>query len=85
MAEPMKIKVVLFALAKQIAGSNSVDIELSRPATIADLKHSLAEKLPALKDIISRSAFAVDHEYAVDSMELHGGMEIGLIPPVSGG
>lgn len=81
----MKITVKLFAAAKEAVGSDSLEIELPQPGTIATLKSVLTANYPELSETISRSAFAVDHEYAVDATELNENMEVGLIPPVSGG
>ncbi|MFK7769953.1 MAG: MoaD/ThiS family protein [Mariniblastus sp.] len=85
MPESLKVKIKLFAAAKDAIGSDSVDVELTQPATIADLKTALTQQYPAIKEMTSRSAFAVDQEFAIDSTLLNEAMEIGLIPPVSGG
>jgi molybdopterin converting factor small subunit len=34
---------------------------------------------------MSTSVFSVDHEYANDDLKLRDGVEVALIPPVSGG
>lgn len=81
----MKIQVVMFAVAKDMIGEKSVEVELSDSATIKDLKQALVERYPMLKDIVKRSAISLDHEYAVDDSTLTKDAEIALIPPVSGG
>lgn len=81
----MIIKVNLFAAAKDMIGSETVEIVLQDAATVGELKQTLVEKHPSMMDIIEKSAFAVDKEYANDSKPLYHGAEVGLIPPVSGG
>lgn len=81
----MIVKVNLFAAAKDMVGSENVEVELDDAATLRELKQMLAERHPDMMDIIDKSAFAVDQEYANDSRALYHGAEVGLIPPVSGG
>ena len=42
----MKISIVLFASARELVGSNSVELNLSEPATVCDLRNALVESLP---------------------------------------
>jgi molybdopterin converting factor subunit 1 len=81
----MIVKVHFFASAKDVAGSDVLDINLDEKATVGDLKKSLVERFPELESIVQRSAFSVDQEYSNEQSELHDGAEVGLIPPVSGG
>jgi molybdopterin converting factor subunit 1 len=79
------VKVRLFAVARQKAGRSEVTVELTEPATVGDLRRSLASAWPELAPILGRVMIAVDAEYADDSHSLHPGSELALIPPVSGG
>ena len=81
----MKIKVALFASAREILGQNEIELELSEPATVADLKRKLVERFPEANDLVVRSAVSVDHEFAMEATGLDRDSEIALIPPVSGG
>jgi molybdopterin converting factor subunit 1 len=81
----MIVTVRLFARAKDLAGSDSVTVELPAGARVADLRKSLEEKIPALAVLLKRSAVAVDSEFAGDEMILSQGARIALLPPVSGG
>ncbi len=81
----MKIKIALFASARELVGSNSVELVLANPATVADLRNALVDSHPGLSNLISSSSFSVDHEYAGDEHVIDDGSEIGMIPPVSGG
>ena len=81
----MKVKVRLFAAARELAGSDQVELEIPAQATLADLRQAIAKECPALQKILAHTLWAVDAEYAGDSMIINQGSEIALIPPVSGG
>ncbi len=81
----MKVHVRLFALARQRAGRPEVVVELPEPATVADLKRSLAEAIPELAPLASSLMIAVDSEYAGDDQLVGPESEVAVIPPVSGG
>lgn len=81
----MTVRVLLFAVAREIAGSISVELDAPQAATVADVKDLLAEQCPELRDILARSAVAVDGRYATPSQPVDPGVEVALIPPVSGG
>ena len=81
----MKIQVKLFAVARDRAGANAVDVELSSPATIGELRTALAQQYPRLADIISHVRFALNDDYATDATAIDSHAEIAIIPPVSGG
>ena len=81
----MKISVALFASARELVGSNSIDLILNPAATVGELRHRLIEKHPELANLIARSLFSVDHEFANDDLKLSEDTEVAMIPPVSGG
>ena len=81
----VKITVRLFAVARDLAGSNAVEIEVEENATISDLRAALIEAVPALSDIAEHMMFSVNSEYAGDHTTITADSDIGCIPPVSGG
>ncbi len=81
----MTCKVRLFARARELAGTESVFMELPDGATVAELRRKLAEEHPHLANLAARSAFAVDDEFAEETTKLTPDDEIALLPPVSGG
>jgi len=81
----MIVKLLLFAEAKEIVGSESVELTLDDSATVGQLKQAVVELHPGLKKLIEESSISVDRKYAQDDQPLRNGAEIGLIPPVSGG
>lgn len=81
----MKLSVFLFAALREGAGRDSIVVELPQAGTVADLRQRIAEALPTLASLLSRSALAVNHQYADETQILNERDEIAVIPPVSGG
>jgi molybdopterin converting factor subunit 1 len=81
----MRLKVKLFAVARQRAGRACVEVELPAAATVGQLRASLIEQHPPLAPILAHVRFAVNSEYAADSLAIPAAAEVALIPPVSGG
>jgi molybdopterin converting factor subunit 1 len=81
----MTITVMLFASARELAGSASVELELPDRATVADAKHNLGKLFPQIAGLLSRSAIARNQDYATDADTISPSDELAVIPPVSGG
>ena len=81
----MMVKVALFASARDIVGTDILEMNVDEAATVGDVKYELAQQYPELVAVMERSMWSVDHEYVDDATTLHESAEIGLIPPVSGG
>jgi molybdopterin converting factor subunit 1 len=81
----MTVRVRLFARARDLAGTDAVDVELPAGGTVADLRLQLGEKCPALRALLARSAVAVNEEFAGDDIVISAAAEVALLPPVSGG
>jgi molybdopterin converting factor subunit 1 len=81
----MTITVQLFAVAKQAAGADRVDLQLPEGRTVADVRKALIERLPSLAGTEKHLKFAVGAEYASDATVVRPGDEVACIPPVSGG
>ena len=47
----MNVRVLLFAVAREIAGTTVVELDAPQPATVADIKDLLAKQCPELGDI----------------------------------
>ncbi|MFL5891507.1 MAG: molybdenum cofactor biosynthesis protein [Solirubrobacterales bacterium] len=86
MARSMTVRVRLFAVLRQRAGRESVDVELEEGATVADALTALAGE-PGLADVLSRVPvqMAVNRDYAKAETVLSPDDELALVPPVSGG
>jgi len=77
--------VLLFAAARDLAGADSVMVELPPGSTIAELRSNLARRIPAISGLLTKSAIAVNHDFAEDDRVLQPNDELAVIPPVSGG
>lgn len=81
----MKLSVLLFAAAREIAGVESVELELSESATIADARIALLRSAPKLAMRTGTLLWAVNNEFAADDRALNRTDVIACFPPVSGG
>jgi molybdopterin synthase catalytic subunit len=81
----MVVTVRLFARARDLAGTAAVTVDLPDGATAGDLRRRLADEFPRLQAVLSRSALAVNDEFAADDWPLPAQAEVALLPPVSGG
>ncbi|PQO42326.1 MoaD/ThiS family protein [Blastopirellula marina] len=81
----MNVCIKLFALTRDLAGTDEVSLELDAPVTIAAVRSALGEAVPALQPVLPSCAFAVDNEYAGNTAEIEPGAEVACLPPVSGG
>jgi molybdopterin converting factor subunit 1 len=81
----MKLRVKLFAVARQRAGCETIDVELPEPASVRHLRGAIAEQYPPLADVLRHVRFAVNSDYASDATTLPAAAEVAMIPPVSGG
>ncbi|MCW3034267.1 MAG: MoaE-MoaD fusion protein [Solirubrobacteraceae bacterium] len=84
--EPITVTVRLFAMLRERAGTNELELRLEPGATVEDALGRLAEER-ALGELLARLPIrtAVNREYADTETVLSTGDELALIPPVSGG
>ena len=82
----MTVRVRLFAILRERAGRDEVELELEDGATVAEAIAAVGE-LPGLGDVVGRLPvrMAVNRDYADEATTLAAGDELALIPPVSGG
>ena len=81
----MKVQVRLFAVARQAAGRDSVELDFPGEATIGQLRGQLAAQIPQLAGLMGQMTFAIGARYAADETVIPVGAEVACIPPVSGG
>jgi len=77
--------VLLFAALRERAGAPFVQVELTAPATVADLLDALARQIPRIASALPHCRVAVAQEFVDLAHRISTGVEIALIPPVSGG
>jgi molybdopterin converting factor subunit 1 len=81
----VNVEVKLFAVAKQLAGSETVTVSVPNHATVRELRDALGQQYTELRDITHRAMIAIDAEYVNNDAIVPKDSEIALIPPVSGG
>ncbi|MGH7177312.1 MAG: molybdopterin converting factor subunit 1 [Tepidisphaeraceae bacterium] len=81
----MRINVKLFAALRDRAGTSEIVLELPIGASASAGMEAVVARHPAMRDLASRVAVAINREYAGRDTILHDGDELALIPPVSGG
>ncbi len=80
-----KVKVLLFATLRQLAGTKAIEVEIPEGTDVRALKEQLSREHPALKESLTRVLVAINREYAFDDAIVPANSEVGLFPPVSGG
>ncbi len=81
----MKLSIRLFAVARELAGCDAVEVEVPEGSTIRQVRQRLAEARPALAAVLPHVLFAIGSQYAADNAVVPAGSEVACIPPVSGG
>jgi len=79
------VRVRLFALARQLAGCDVLEVPIPEPGTVGDVREALGQACPGLAGIVERVMIAVDSEYADNATPVTARSEVACIPPVSGG
>jgi molybdopterin synthase catalytic subunit len=82
----MIVSVRLFAMLREAAGRDALELELPDGATVGELLAEVGRR-DGLADVATRMTVvaAVNREYADASQPLRPGDQVALIPPVSGG
>lgn len=81
----MRVRVVAFATAAEALGGAERQVELASGASLADLRTVLERDHPGIAPLWPRLALAVDGRLAPADAVLAEGVEVALLPPVSGG
>ena len=81
----MKVRLLAFATAGDALGATELEMELPEGSRVADLRARLDRDHPALGPLWPRIAVAVDGRIAGPDALLSDGVEVALLPPVSGG
>ena len=81
----MKIHLLAFASAGDALGTTETELEMPDGSRVADLRERLDRDHPSLIPLWPRMAIAVDGRVASIDVELKDGVEVALLPPVSGG
>lgn len=80
----MKVKVLFFALGRELVGAEELEMELPEGATAGMLIARINEEYPRFRELPSYMV-AVNMAFAETGTVLNPGDEVAIIPPVSGG
>jgi molybdopterin synthase catalytic subunit len=84
-AAPIRVRIRLFAIQRELAGAREVHVDLAPGATIESAWTALVERSPVLAPGRPSVRFARNGAYAAADEPLEDGDEVAMIPPVSGG
>src|ERR1700754_4682196 len=85
MTDKIKITILLFVQAREMAGAASLAMQVAPPATVASVFARLTAELPKLAAMERSLLFAVNETYAGREQPLNDGDQLAVLPPVSGG
>lgn len=80
-----RVKVHLFAAARDLIGQETVEITIPYGAIVFDARNSLVRAYPALEKLADYLHFVVGNEYARDADKIPDDCDLSVFPPVSGG
>lgn len=81
----MKVRLLFFAVLRDIAGTDVRELVLSDGTTARDVWQSLRAEFAKLADYAQPPMIAVNESYAEPETILRDGDELAFIPPVAGG
>jgi len=81
----MKVRVKLFAILRERAGTNEITKEIGEGSTVRELWEVLRRDYPRLAPGGIRLLYAVNQNYVNPDYVLNEGDEVVFVPPVSGG
>lgn len=81
----MKVRLLFFAVLRDIAGSDERELSLDEGATAGDVWQTLRATYAKLADYTHPPMVAINETYATPDAVLRDGDELAFIPPVAGG
>lgn len=81
----MKVRLLFFAVLRDIAGTDERELILSDGATANDAWESLRRSYAQLAGYTQPPMIAINESYAAPDSVLREGDELAFIPPVAGG
>ncbi len=81
----MKVRVLLFARLRELAGTGETEVEVGEGLPAQEVFRLVQARFPALARVLGPVAFAVNAQYVAPDHPVRPGDEVAIIPPVSGG
>ncbi len=80
----MKITLLFFGVAQDIAETRQLTFDLNYDATVLQLRQRLAERFAGMDESLA-FAVAINEKLADDNQVIREGDVVAVLPPVSGG
>lgn len=84
-ADPVRVKVMLFAWLREAAATVDLTLEVPAGSSGVEARAALARRFPVLADKLDGVRLAINEVYQPWDTALRDGDVLALIPPVSGG
>lgn len=81
----MKIRLLYFAVLRDIAGRSEAELSLPEGTTAREVWQRLRNEHTRLADFLQPPMTAINESYAAPDTVLRDGDELAFIPPVAGG
>jgi len=81
----MKVSVMLFARARDLAGAPLLELDLPTPVQVGQLRQQLGIAAPQLQPLLPHLLIAVNERYAGDDQWIEAESVVACFPPASGG
>jgi len=82
---PMKVRLLFFAVLRDITGAGERDLELQAGTTAQQVWESLRDQYTQLAAYVQPPMIAINESYAAPNTVLLDNDELAFIPPVAGG
>ncbi len=84
-ANPVPVRVLLFARYAELAGTAGTELALTAPATVADVLRDLRARFPGAAALPERPLVAINLRQVSIDHPVVPGDEVAILPPLSGG
>jgi molybdopterin converting factor subunit 1 len=81
----MRVTVRLFARLRELAGADTLAVDVAEPATVATVWKAATIAVPALVPFERALSCAVNATFSRMSHPVSEGEDVAFLPPVSGG
>ena len=81
----MKVRLLFFAVLRDIAGTDQREVSLAEGTTARDVWQTLRDAYAQLAQYAQPPMIAINESYAAPETVLREGDELAFIPPVAGG
>jgi molybdopterin converting factor subunit 1 len=85
MMSAVRIKVLYFARAREVAGKSEEVLALPSPLDTKLLREELLRRYPGMSGLLTSGTLAVNEEYVDGVQTLENNDVVAVIPPISGG